>query len=814
MLINEQFNSPANHGGGTVVYESVRRFALKRLSDLIGVLMENIDDALFELSEKAETNRQHNMYFGAMREIRRKSSLLQTGFNQAMEDCFNQFCEDQAVDDPDEDIEELTLVELEDMEDTIAIGNMISRARPHFEDELFAVTERLKVVLHLTEIDQNLNPLDPKAICESFHKASEVIDSEIQIKLIFYKLFDKFVMNSLDGFYRELNTLFIEKGVLPKFQASKERENQASNFLANRVRNPAHDLPTGEQAAWDPQPARNAGTQTDEGNLLPMLRQVITPARSDQVVAESKIHINEQPGEGNVDTGRLATVVPIAQNTEYMSALTNLQTHGLQSQPLESIDPQDVRAETRQQLLAFNKMNAGQASSAENQIIDIVSMIFDFFFDDDALPAPIKVLIGRLQIPILKVAFIDDSFFNHNKHPARKLLDSISKASLGWGENLKQEKVLIDKLEEVVNSLVNEFEQDIGVFERALEDISQFLADENEKARKADELLKKQELERERLEKEAQDSATSLIRKLTKNRELSIEVTGFLDSIWNQVLFHIYLTMGESSSHWSNIRRISSTFVWTLVPKYSREERVKILDTLPSLLRALSRGMDLIAIDVEAQNKIFHMLAKQHAKTVKQTSKNIVTRIDDNTIWPDGNAAGAFAGFTRRLADQKMDIELAADEAGAIPTDEEEDDPDAITIITESSTNEVIKNLDDFTDAVKKGEIEVDQEITMDSGEHAADSQDADNFLRQAQALEIGAWVEFLSEEDKTFNARLSWKSSISHKYVFANQLGHKLREVTMYGFATELRSGRAKLIQSYSLFDRAVDTLISKITH
>jgi hypothetical protein len=611
-----------------------------------------------------------------------------------------------------------------------------------------------------------------------------------------------------------LNTLFIDKGVLPAFKASKARENQASNFLENRIRNPANDMPTGEQVAWDPQPARNAGTQTDEGNLLPMLRQVIAPASSQQVVAESEIHINEQPGEGNVDTGRLATVVPISQNTEYMSALTNLQTYGLQSQPLESIDPQDARAETRQQLLAFNKMNASQASSADNQIIDIVSMIFDFFFDDDALPAPIKVLIGRLQIPILKVAFIDDSFFNHNKHPARKLLDSISKASLGWGEDLKQEKVLIDKLEEVVNSLVNEFEQDIGVFERALEDIRQFLADENEKARKADELLKKQELERERLEKEARDSATSLIRKLTKNRELSTEVTGFLDSIWNQVLFHIYLTMGESSSHWNNIRRITSTFIWTLVPKFSKEERVKIFDTLPSLLRALSRGMDLIAIDAEAQNKIFQMLAKQHAKTVKQTSKNIVTRIDDNTIWPDGNAAGAFAGFNRRLADQKMDIALAADEADAILTDGKENDPDAITIITESSTHEVIKDLDDFTDAVKKGEIELDQEITMDSGEHTADSQDADDFLRQAQALEIGAWVEFIPEEDKTFNARLSWKSRISRKYVFANRLGHKLREVTMYGFATELRSGRAKLIQSSSLFDRAVGTIISKITH
>jgi len=813
MQFNEQINSPTRHGS-TVVYESVKRFALKGLSDLIRVLMENMDDALFELSEKVESDRQRTMYFEAMREIRLKSSLLQMGFDRAMDDAFSQFSQDQAVDDPDEDIEELTLVELEDLEDTIAIDNMISKARPQFEDELFAVTERLKVVLHLTEIDQDLNPLDPKIICESFHKASEVIESEIQIKLIFYKLFDKYVMNNLGGFYHELNSLFIDKGVLPEFQASKERMNRVSSFMANRIRNSANESATGEQAVPGSVPAPVIGTQPNESDLLPKLRQVITSTNSDPAVLDSEVSGSRPQGEGHVETPQLATVVPIAQNFEYMSALTSLQNHGLLSQPLESIDPEEARAVTHRQLLDFNRLNADQASPAENQVIDIISMIFDFFFDDDSLPAPIKVLIGRLQIPILKVAFLDESFFNHKKHPARKLLDSIAHASLGWGEDIKQEKLLIDKIEQVVNSLVNEFEQDIDVFEKALNDIRQCIADENESAQIADELLKQQELEREQLETEARDAASRLIRKLTSDRELSFEVTQFLDSIWNPILFHIFITMGESSNHWKNIRRISSTFIWTLIPKYSKEERVKILDTLPSLLRAMSKGMDLIAIDAEVQNKIFQMLAKQHAKTVKQTSKNIVTRIDDSTIWPEGNTADAFAAYTQRLADQNANVDATAKETDAVQAIEKKDDPDAITIITDSSTNEVIKNLDDFTSAVKKGEIKVDQEITMESGEQAVDSQEADIFLKQAQEIQVGGWVEFLTEEDKAFNARLSWKSSVSGKYVFVSRLGIKLREVTMYGFATELRSGRAILIRPTSLFDRAVDTIISKIKH
>lgn len=244
-----------------------------------------------------------------------------------------------------------------------------------------------------------------------------------------------------------------------------------------------------------------------------------------------------------------------------MTALTNLQTSSLQSQPLETIDPQNLKAQTHQQLIAFSQENSHHATTAENQIIDIVSMLFDFFFDDENLPAPIKVLIGRLQIPVLKVAILDDSFFNQEKHPARKLLDNISKASLGWGEDQNQEKLLIDKIEELVNFILTEFEQDIEVFEKALEQFTQFLAAENKKIARANESLRLQGEENEQKRKLAQMTASKLIQKLMSKRELSFEVSQFLDSIWTMVLFNIYLTMGESTNHWKNIRRITSTFV-------------------------------------------------------------------------------------------------------------------------------------------------------------------------------------------------------------------------------------------------------------
>lgn len=204
-------------GGKNSIYNSVKRFSQDGLRDLIRVLMENVDDALFELSDKVDNDRERNMYFEALREIRLKRDGLKQHFDYELQQCFNQFVKGKSASTDIDDDDELTLVELDDLEDNIAIENMISRARPHFEDDLFAVTERLKLVLRRKEIDEDENPLDPKAICDCFHKASELLETDIQVKLIFYKLFEKYVMNNLGHFYKELNELFVKKGVLPGF---------------------------------------------------------------------------------------------------------------------------------------------------------------------------------------------------------------------------------------------------------------------------------------------------------------------------------------------------------------------------------------------------------------------------------------------------------------------------------------------------------------------------------------------------------------------------------------------------------------------
>ena len=842
-------------GGKNPVYNSVKRFSLEGLSDLIRVLMENVDDAMFELSDKVKNDRERNLYMEAMREIRLKRDGIKKNFGHEMQRRFDAFITGDSGTTEIDDEEELTLVELDDLEDSIAIENMISKARPRFEDDLFAISERLKLVLKIKEIEEDESPLDPKAICESFDKASELLDTDIQAKLIFYKLFDKYVMNNLGHFYEELNEFFVKKGVLPGFKPDQERMKKTSRYMANRIKK-NDDNGSGTPVLLTPGSGAGAGgvagVQVADGNLFSALQQAVTGVPGAGGVAGAGGGAGGAGGAGGgtgvaggvagggggaggvggvaggaggiaggaggIAGGVGGVAAPSSQGGSFVAALNNLQAASIPTQPLTSIDPQSLKQQSQQQLIDFRQENQHQVNASDGQTIDVVSMLFDFFFDDEALPDPIKVLIGRLQIPMLKVAIIDKDFFNQKKHPARKLLDSISRASLGWSEGHTDEQPLIDKTEEVVNFLISEFDEDISVFEEAYINFENFLTDQEQGIEKVEKEIQQQEENRDLQIQEAQDAAAALVHKLINNREVSFEVIDFLETTWTSVLFNAYLSLGESSNHWRNLKRISTTFVWTLIPKFTEEERVKIIKTIPALLRALSKGMDLVKIHIDVQNRIFQMLAQEHAKIVKQTSKNIVTRIDDTTVWPEDGGADAFAKSQGIDTAEAPDFEFSADDTGEIQVVENEVDDDSITIISEASTTDVIDDLNKFASGVKMGEIAIDEEIVLssDEDEELFDNieEEGESYLAQAKALEIGSWVEFVESQSKTLVARLSWKSNVTGNFVFVNRQGHKVRNMTMNAFATELIDGRVKLIESSSVFDRAIHTIMTKTQH
>jgi hypothetical protein len=801
--------------GNTMVYESVKRFAIKALNELMHSLMDNVDDALFEFAKKAETDNERNLYFEAMRNLRLNRKNLERDFDAGIKRGFDALITNEPSKQAAIDEGELSLVDQSEVEDQLAIDNMITKALPQFEDDLYAVEERLKVILHRSRISKGRNPLNPQTICESFHAASAQLDIDIRAKLVFYKLFDKHVLSRLGEFYRQLNDYFVQKGVLPEFRAADERMRQTTRFMADLRQRERRESATDEYTPGEtatPAAAAQTAPASGEQSVLSILRQALglsDPGPSGAVSAPAGLSGGlAQAGEAGAGAGSSGTfAVPgEGQGVPIVSALTGLQSAPLNFQPLMTVVPADMKAHMATQIADFRAANS--ANPAEKQAIDMISMLFDFFFDDRSLPDPIKVLIGRLQIPILKVALLDEHFFNSRKHPARRFLDAISRVALGWSQDPADQQPLVERLETLIEQLLQDFDEDVGIFEQALQALDSFMQQEDRRTEQALASLEQQEAERDEKIRQAEHRVDAFLDSLEHNRDFSFAVIDFLRGLWRKVLFNTLVSEGEESTHWRNLQRISSTLVWTLVPRNSEKGRLKLLKTLPHLLKALSQGMQLINVDQQQQDEVFQILVHEHAGVVKQTARNIAAQAKQAADDADHTAP---AGT----------IELDLGAPSTTPDDGATLDHDPVNEVQQQAVGEVIHNLDEFTQSIVNGSIHIDEEIVMDSSvaevefdRQAADGQD--DYVEQARALELGTWVEFDDQEGgaKSLHAKLSWKSNITGKYIFVDRLGHKVRNLTVYGYAAELRAGRAHPIQHVSFFDRAINSVLSGVRH
>ena len=116
--------------------------------------------------------------------------------------------------------------------------------------------------------------------------------------------------------------------------------------------------------------------------------------------------------------------MPISSND-----LMRLLSHMQQRAPAQVSDDFDLR-EQLEGLLTRASAKAGKArvvGEVDEDVINLVSMLFEFILDDRTLPDSLKALIGRLQIPMLKVAVIDKTFFSRMARSATACIKRSSK---------------------------------------------------------------------------------------------------------------------------------------------------------------------------------------------------------------------------------------------------------------------------------------------------------------------------------------------------------------------------------------------------
>lgn len=93
------------------------------------------------------------------------------------------------------------------------------------------------------------------------------------------------------------------------------------------------------------------------------------------------------------------------------------------------------------------------ASMVGEDASNLVGLLFEYIASDRNLSQSLKALIGRLQAPMLKIAQQDQNFFSCDSHPARRLLNVIAAAAIGWDAADSMNDPFYRKVEHVVQQL-------------------------------------------------------------------------------------------------------------------------------------------------------------------------------------------------------------------------------------------------------------------------------------------------------------------------------------------------------------------------
>jgi hypothetical protein len=404
----------------------------------------------------------------------------------------------------------------------------------------------------------------------------------------------------------------------------------------------------------------------------------------------------------------------------------------------------------------------------DSAMLDIVALLFDQIFSCERIPPRIKQLIGQLQIPILKVAILDNSFLWKKTHPARKLLDCVGDIAVSLVEDLDESSPLYGQIQSTVRELVDGFHDSLDIFDRLHQELEAFVAWQNRPAEEQLELVAKRVERSERLAVAKAIAQQEILRRARSNRIPRV-ILRFLTNHWLKVMLIARAQHGSKSEAWNKAVATMDLLIWSVRPKRSTVDRRMLAAVLPKLLRRINSTLRKIGVEDDERKQFFVKLMQCHVEATSSA--------------PIGDCA---VPALRRGDD---DIAPAA---GPLQFH-------ALTI----------------RNPFGEGDVEI-EEITwseLSAGSNAALAADAaggDECSRLASSLTEGAWVDFRDESNAKRRARLSYVSPLRRTYLFVNRQSGTVGEYSVSQLARELRAGQASIVQTTPPFDQAIASVIS----
>jgi hypothetical protein len=739
------------------ILHDCRDLAISRLTSSFAQMMDRVGELLMDRANKSDIREEQQLYLDARHALRGERPALMAEFEKQLRRSINDRIAGKVAEKADfskADAANLTLVETSSMDESVLTGNITRIVENLSHDELLTLNRGLGFLLGRPDMATEANPLAPAAIIEAFAEALKTVKTDKRIKFQILKELNQAPMSDIGAIYGELNQHLANLQVVPAAQ-------RATIINRGRARDAGKAKPGGNPDAPPP--------EVDVMSMFKRMYGSATPSAIPQ--AQHPFPQIQTPGQGGYSFQPMPPTpsgyvpgAPIISTQDLHEGLTRLQAGqtgfdiGGASVAFSGI-PQGMHNVLRD----LQESPLGQkANQIESMTIEMVAMLFDFIFDTKDLPDGIKALLARMQIPVLKAAMLDGAFFAKKSHPSRVLVNALAQAGLGWSPVMGQEDPLYKKISEIVHQILDNFADNLTIYDEQRAHLEAFLSEE-EKAAETNIQSTAEEIN----QRDRQQISTAVAKAEIERRIETYPVPNFLASFlrqnWEGTLSHIYQNDGEESESWGSAVTTLEDLVWSIQPKKSPEDRRHLVALLPSLLKRLSAGMHSQGWPPAEREAFMANLVEAHAAAVKPS-----LAAERSPTAAVAEAAKVQAEMAKASGDETLAAKAEALAAA-------------------------------MSDAVPEP-IEPEREIIDD------------DYLEIARSMERGMWIEFESDDGQLAFAKLAWVSPLRGTYLFTNRQGQKALSMTAEDLAERFRNDRARLVEAEPLIDRAFSSMISQM--
>ncbi|HNV84501.1 MAG TPA: DUF1631 family protein [Arenimonas sp.] len=589
------------------LFNTLRKHTISHLTMVLGRVLGKADDWLFDLAQKEEVLI-GSPHMDSMRKLRMARTPLENGFKRHFDSGFESMR--RGVQQESNVGRVMSLVADDELEVQLASEFVVEAVVNAHGPALNVIAQRFAAIVGVQQLETSLNPLSAANLANSIYVAQRDVQLPPSVRVVLYKYFERELVQSLGSLLTELNARMSAAGIRAD--------------LGN---------PRPVDAAPEPAPApvaqRATQGSTDDKQMFDALCSMLHAFRPQMgggngnagnaggsgggFAASGNAHAGAgfSAAQSFSGAGTHSNERPMAME-EMVSVLSLLQRQVPQAVQAAMMDPKVSLAHDLKKEMLRSAKNIGlpsdqiRLSQDDEDAVDLVGMLFDVLFDERDFEQLARGLMSRLVVPYVKAAVIDRRMFMNKGHPARRLLNSLAEAVEGNKGEGPQERELLQKAENTVDTLVAEFNEDMAIFETLEQELRSFLDQHRRRMELAERRATEAQRGQERLE-QARTLASAELAKRVTGLNLPPALDDFFSRCWAHHLSMIALREGPDSQPWNAALGVADALL-ELLPNSEHPNRRAIAPSMINMREPLETVLASSGITGESAQQTIRSL--------------------------------------------------------------------------------------------------------------------------------------------------------------------------------------------------------------